>query len=1744
MALDPEFVNRMMLVAQDRFGGILRPGWAQLVASGSASRDDLIRISTFAAGLDRAMQYRLAVQAQRDPDLNAEDIDLLDSVNEPVQPEHRVRRLAGLHATGTAPIHGSGEARLGRTLSALFGNPTAALAGNDAVFGKVGHTVGNVFSALQRFPGFVYDYVGLTNANGVERLAENAVRDLPAQVEHGYNPGSFFDQIAFNWSHGEAQFNDLGPVRDAYGKDAVNAAQEVFYYGGAAEYNQALLDQVQKGQLSPEDYNKKIDPLDDPNFEDVYDAVNRQHRSFGRDFAHLVLPQGAEDGGAFTAVSAVGDAVFDAAVDPTLAFGKAAKSALAIKYGVEATDEAKIFRLYGAVNPITGERVGEGSNAVRANVQDFLDAAGRYRSAVVEGDQTAATAELAYISRRHARLTPLLDEVNGNWVAITPEERALAKEQGTTITGVVGGQWDTFKARPIETIDDFAGYVAGRMGLARVSRGLAPAGRTMIPGRMGFLQERKAIVAARRARTRTAGQLQRLEELAPESPVVDYAVDADQIIPNEAGELLKQAAIIRGDALYDEATHGIQVTDLKASAKVVRAKYDALVRRLHTMLPDGLGERGLYIPYNYQGGEQIERLAREWLPRAEATRMRYLWQEGTEAQRRELIHAMILQMGHASGLSRTEIGRRLILSWEQDIKKLADTRRYGVGDTDLIPDASLGSRRTALNMSQIESGFNLPSFTEWRRAASKSALLGFVGNVSEGSFRELWKEEPALAALAITAQPLQHLRYALFSSSTAERAFGVLKLGWLLTFSNSIKNSLDEYGAVNFGGAGSTLRYGKDLTRETGGTAQWIRAFHHLIPAPDRRLIKTEEDVFKGKEVGNFRILFGDQELSDVQRLAINEVAERRAENEALLGSIDANNAEDGYGAARELNGQGIGTVPVKWNGADGKEFAGWGENSLESLSDGGAGMAALAKDYALMFANEDEPARRVLAYVMWSKAAEDPEFLAQLSDETLETMQRLVPVDDKSWFSLMADRHPEILDDLTDAEKIEFSGSHPLVAPLLRTVKDYVAHAPETARFRQLAEALNTDELGRRIAPGDEVARQAAVDRYVTNQVVNVATSVYRKAGDTMNVDLVSRLLNADIPAAAELRRLGLDELPERVIAPQWLPLVTSPGQRAGNALVRAMTKAYEKMTVRPQQALVRRPLYTGSYARIRELTLPWEKRLVEQYGFDPAVAGKLAQDLTHGYAMENTLRYIDNARASSQFSVLARNWWLFERAQEDALRRWGRVLRENPETIRYAQLAIYNGQNVGLVHEDDQGNLTLTYPGSGAIIEAFMHAGQALGIVDGVKVPHVEDLTTQLSWITPTFNNPLGFSATPMVSLPWRLISGVIPGGDLLDQNVTMALEGQLGSDRHWWETLMPTPLRRVTELFEDHDSLASMVGGASATALLNASVLGQVPDGSDPRALQEFISNTQTQTLNGMIGRALFAFIAPGPPSRIDEYGSGDADFAWRDAGIEHLDDEFRALVGKVGLDKALVIWQHTHPERLAYAVGKTEIQGAPGAQVGASLGAVAWVFDHKELFDGPYRDVAAYFIPSPPGEFDQAGWNAMTQIGIRQYKEVSDYFQDVATAQAKAEYFTASDNYQQAKKEARLNGSDTQTLDDAWAEKKAMIFARYPLLRDYLGDGEKRAQERLRLVGVLDQMANDPSVDLPDISGVREMLDIYHRFQETTDQLKGQRGRDATAARDELAANYETRMGEIVKQHPELTDLYQGIFRWLD
>jgi hypothetical protein len=705
----------------------------------------------------------------------------------------------------------------------------------------------------------------------------------------------------------------------------------------------------------------------------------------------------------------------------------------------------------------------------------------------------------------------------------------------------------------------------------------------------------------------------------------------------------------------------------------------------------------------------------------------------------------------------------------------------------------------------------------------------------------------------------------------------------------------------------------------------------------------------------------------------------------------------------------------------------------------------------------------------------------------------------------------------------------------------------------------------GTKIAKGDEETLALAKAEYADRVSADLA-QVLSARGGGLSRPLLDELAAGRVPDRSWLAQLPEDQLPDHAIGQLWAPYnpAAAPGQ-INRGYTGMLTKVYDKAVTDQINALSRNPLVTALYMRARQNTQGYVDHLIGQ-GFDEHVADDIARRMAAQQAEVEALKHIDNPYVSSQFSMLSRNMFAFVRAQEDWLKRWGRTIKDNPELIRKAQLAIHGGESVGFLEQDDQGELHFVYPASGLLLGVLGGFFGVMNQPNGARIPMQKELSSQLTFLNPSLDNPLGFSGTPLVSLPWKAIAHFMgPDHALMNASIDKVINGELGAGREWWEQMLPSWANRIIGGVLPTEDMGSKYGAAIQSTLANMEAAGMLadPQYQTPEGQARLLHALQVGTHNDLLATALFGFFAPAAPTyeggaaqTADGYQGTEADWSAHIEGLRSLKDEARQVFARMPYEDAKAWWTATHPNESILAptgAGSRTSVGADNASAPATVGAASYLEKHTGFFDqyGGKGGVAAYFIPQGPagttnGSYSDVAYRAQLELGIRDYKSLSEYFSDVVTARGYAQYFAAKDAYDAKKIQAGGSASLNNQVDAEWQQTRAGIMAGSPLLAQRLAanavDNAATGATIQSLYHLVDDRSPSTTAALgANRDGVAAMLAVKEQFDQGTAALGDRRGSAANRRRNELKTSYDAQINQLATQYPGLADLARGVFR---
>lgn len=591
------------------------------------------------------------------------------------------------------------------------------------------------------------------------------------------------------------------------------------------------------------------------------------------------------------------------------------------------------------------------------------------------------------------------------------------------------------------------------------------------------------------------------------------------------------------------------------------------------------------------------------------------------------------------------------------------------------------------------------------------------------------------------------------------------------------------------------------------------------------------------------------------------------------------------------------------------------------------------------------------------------------------------------------------------------------------------IKNGSEGEVLRRSAMRLRYDEAGNLIEGGQKLD-----DAMVRLAVKILKDHAYHLGGklDTNGKLKFAAEFDDVLKNIAAGRRTSLDELskipedarPKEISTPLYVPGL---GKQANKRTVINMaSKLYSFTVARPLSRLGATPSFIANRDMAYRQLAPVFDELVAR-GFDARQAAAFLEGTASKYAKNATFRYTDEATEHSVFSELTDNFLMFQRAMEDFVRRFMRVTAASPAVLARGWLLTEAAMHSGMVYPqttvDDDGNtethIVFAFPGSGLLAKAFAETGQALGWGDSdlILKPMYSSMSSQVRFINPALTNPLGFSTSPLIGLPMRVIRGLYPQHDELVTSILSNLEG--GGERFFAEqtilqSLMPTPLARLVPLMAPDDA-SSQLASAVRNSFIYFGAAGLLPGpGATPDEIEDGHDAIMAMAENQLVWRAIIGLFSPMAPQYNEPEGLDLPGVSVVDQvrGITSIRSEWfdilQRMTKKYGTDRgfseANIEWLRRHPKGEsilnpeAFLVGTTRPPGTASDAGSPPSGqqATQWMLENKPWLE-KHRAAAYYLLPQfDEGSFSSVGMRAQLRNGLREHKQSDEFYKDVRFA----------------------------------------------------------------------------------------------------------------------------------------------------
>lgn len=644
------------------------------------------------------------------------------------------------------------------------------------------------------------------------------------------------------------------------------------------------------------------------------------------------------------------------------------------------------------------------------------------------------------------------------------------------------------------------------------------------------------------------------------------------------------------------------------------------------------------------------------------------------------------------------------------------------------------------------------------------------------------------------------------------------------------------------------------------------------------------------------------------------------------------------------------------------------------------------------------------------------------------------------------------------------------------------------------------------------------------------------RGADGTLHVPLLDYIANADkdLPEslhypADELDKIGFDQRPRDVKGRETVPDGTSTIQRIANV---GFTRILNPMV----NFLSRQPIAFEEFERQWKQLEP----LVDRGVIDEDEAMSRAMDRT----VQAAVRQIHNIHDRTQWTVTMRNWAPFWFAQEQAYRRMGRLLAEDPGAFRRYQLMIANIHDVGQVFQGPNGNGYFVIPGTGFLTSgATMVANSLFGSLSPVETATPVGMGWNLSASSVIF--PLSAGARPdvgpLVAVPVQAIAQLFPemAGPALKADVTAganALLGNATASQDVWSQLIPnTVLQRLATaggLVDQRSFMSTMM-----QTLQTLDYEHKIPPAdADYMTWQRFIDRVKNQTRIMYVMKALVGAVTPVSPEVTDPT-------------YDKFSGELSADIQKYGsVTKGVQAFLSKNPDATPYTV--FESYSPTGSTPPDSVEAENWINDNQAFIKAhPYS--AFYFMPQlTDTKYNATVYNEQLAQGYRvKYDPTANPVGNIGSSFLAQLYIAAGnafvldnpENYPAYKKAiASQTGTQKYETELAWQNFITQYSNQNPVWGEWWNQDTK-SLDRAQAIKEIQQMIAENEIPNPDSPQSQGIVAIMQGYQDYQNQLAaGRQDAFATQSQSSITQEWNDNLLTIAQRHPELAPFINGVF----
>jgi hypothetical protein len=652
--------------------------------------------------------------------------------------------------------------------------------------------------------------------------------------------------------------------------------------------------------------------------------------------------------------------------------------------------------------------------------------------------------------------------------------------------------------------------------------------------------------------------------------------------------------------------------------------------------------------------------------------------------------------------------------------------------------------------------------------------------------------------------------------------------------------------------------------------------------------------------------------------------------------------------------------------------------------------------------------------------------------------------------------------------------------------------------------------------------------------------TVVAKVRGETTGVDgtihtnLLQHIVNGETTDAQELQDILPKSKPRNVTGRLPLPNGDQKLQRIANWGFRRVLNPMVNY-------LSREPIEAAEYLK--------QRNFLQKSVDDGIRTDEEAHVQAMAASVQNVIKNVHNLTDRTQWTATFRNWAPFYFAQEQAYRRMGRLLAENPAAFRKYQLMITNMHDVGQVFQGPGGQGYFVMPGTGWMTGGMVKALSMMGVpIEGATPVGMGWNLSSSSVIFP-LSAGVRPDIGPLVSTPVSALAQYFPSGlsPILKADLTSAADGIIGptATESVYMQMIPNTIaqRLLTAAFPTLNSRA--FNSTMMQTLATLDYENKIPPPTaDYRTMQTFLDRVRLQTQIMYAAKGIFGAFTPVSPELTDT------------AYNQFTSEVATAIVKNKSVSAGLQEFLSAHPDATPYTVWQSS--NLTGVSIPSSIQAEHWINENLDLID-KYPNAGILLMPMTgiSTTYNPAVYNEQIAQGLRaklspdQYTQngnVPSYIDSLYIAAGNSIFFKWLNQY-----ETQIKGlTGTMKYDAEQAFWGNGSVGPIPPPTGTIGKfgqqnpvwynwflSQTREVERGQAINQMTQLLKDnPGLHTPIADGTRSLLEGYQNYTNQVTTLTNEGA--ASAQKTDAEQNWKTYLINTATQYPEMVNVITGLF----